>query len=287
MYILLINFMSSYFPIPNNFSISKLENIFVKCSVQLFNYPNNVTNNALNSSNKKKDIFFSLYELNNYRWIKRKDKKCEFGESCLFDREKLDIDPSHSALVIPSENKNNPNKINILPKPYSLRVDKSPINERASYNFKLKDVSSSYQGEFPYELSLSSKTFFSSDILRTDLDKDTKTYVILMNLNRSSKLKKIHELDIYSSKNGDLLKKFFVKTNSFNSFLLPKSNLNKQKDNLFLSCKTTSFIPIYINIKTSKTSFEISAEHTHPPHELFLGAERFKIASRLRNNWLF
>ena len=53
-----------------------------------------------------------------------------------------------------------------------------------------------------------------------------------------------------------------------------------------MSCKTASFIPIFINIKVENDLYEISVEHTHPPHELFLGAERFKILSRLRNNWI-
>ena len=40
------------------------------------------------------------------------------------------------------------------------------------------------------------------------------------------------------------------------------------------------------NINLAKEFLEISVEHTHPPHELFFGEDRFKILSRLRDNWL-
>ena len=44
-----------------------------------------------------------------------------------------------------------------------------------------------------------------------------------MNLNRSSKIKKEHEVNIYSSKTGKVIKQYFVTNNSFNAYLLPKN----------------------------------------------------------------
>tara|TARA_Y100000589_G_scaffold274116_1_gene267773 strand:+ start:489 stop:1328 length:840 start_codon:yes stop_codon:yes gene_type:complete len=277
--------MSSYFPIPSNFSISNENNLFVKSAVKVFNFPNNASLKSLNGLYKKKDIYFSLYFLENFEWVKIFDKKCEFEECCEFKRENLDINNS-TALIIPAKNKLNPDRTNILPKPYSLRLDKSPINERAEYTFSINKISTSYQGEFPYELANPGKSFFSTDILRTDFDNDSKTFFLLMNLNKSAKDKREHELNIFTAKKQKLIHKYLVKTNSFDSYLLPKYNSLKNNDNLFLSCKTTSFIPIFITIKFNKEILEISAEHTHPPHELFLGAERFKILSSLKNNWI-
>jgi len=278
--------MSSYFPIPNNFLVSSRDKTHVKCSLKLFNYPNNVSSKAINNSFKKKDIFFSIYKLKDYKWIKISDKKCEYGESCEFKREDLDLTPKCTAVIIPSPNTNNPYETEYLPKPYSLRVDKSPINERASYNFHLKNVSTSYQGEYPFELSKYGKTFFASDILRNDFIKESKTYVILMNIDRSSKLRNDHQLDILSFKTGKIIQKYFVKTNSLNAYLLPKKKSTNKLDHFFLRCKTTSFIPIFINVNLDSNHFEISAEHTHPPHELFLGEDRFKVVTLLKKNWL-
>ena len=278
--------MSSYFPIPKNFSLNfKKKDLIVKSSINVFNFPNNYASNLL-SKNNKKDIFFTLYKLENYKWIKVHDYPCEYGESLHIKRENLDIDPENTALIIPSSTKNNPFKTDILPKPITLRIDKSPINERASYNFKLKESTTTYQGELPYQLAKSSRSFFSSDILRLDLDKKSKGFFMLMNIHISAKERKIHELFIYNSKSRKILKKYSVKSNSFDVYNWPKIDDLKNHANLFMSCKTMSCIPIFINTKVDKDLYEISVEHTHPPHELFLGEERFKILSRLRNNWI-
>ena len=278
--------MSSYFPIPKNFSFNfENEDLEVKSSINVFNFPNNYASNLL-SINRKKDIFFSLYKLEDYTWIKVNDYPCDYGESLNIERENLDIDPGNTAVIIPSSNKNNPFKTDILPKPITLRIDKSPINERASYNFTLKDSTTTYQGELPYELAKSSRSFFSSDILRLDFDKKTKGFFMLMNIHISAKERKIHELFIYNSNGRKILKKYSVNSNSFDVYNWPKIDNLKNHENLFMSCNTMSCIPIFINTKVYNNSYEISVEHTHPPHELFLGEERFKILSKLRNNWI-
>lgn len=278
--------MSSYFPIPSDFSIN-IENkkLNVYSSINLFNFPNNSTSKAL-EENDKKDIFYSLYKLEDLQWIKLIDYPCAYGESLLIKRDNLDLEPDKTLIIIPSLNKDNPFKTNILPKPNTLRIDNAPVNERASYNFTLKKSKSTYLGELPYELAKSNKSFFSSDILRLDNDEKTKSFFMLMNINLSSQEKKIHELFIYNSRDNKIIQKYFIKSNSFDVYQLPKINNIKNHENLFMSCKTASFIPIFINIKVENDLYEISVEHTHPPHELFLGAERFKILSRLRNNWI-
>ena len=129
--------MSSYFPIPRNFSFNfKNKEFLVKSSIDVFNFPNNITSKSLIESNKK-DIFFSLYKIKDFKWIKVYDYPCLYGECLSIKRENLDIDPESTALLIPSLDKNNPFKTDTLPKPITLRIDKSPVNERASYNFTL------------------------------------------------------------------------------------------------------------------------------------------------------
>ena len=192
--------MSSYFPIPNDFSINfKNKKLNVYSSINLFNFPNNSTSKALNG-NDKKDIFYSLYKLEDFQWIKVFDYLCEYGESLLLERNNLDLEKEKTLIIIPSLTKNNPSKTNILPPPNSLRIDNSPVNERASYNFTLGKSKSTYLGELPYELAKSNKSFFSSDILRLDNDEKTKSFFMLMNINISSQEKKIHELFIYNSR---------------------------------------------------------------------------------------
>ena len=278
--------MSSYFPIPNDFIINfKNKKLKVYSSINLFNFPNNSSSKALKES-EKKDIFYSLYKLEDYKWIKVSDYICKYGDSLLIERSNLDLEPEKTLIIIPSLNKNNPFKTEILPKPCTIRIDKSPVNERASYNFTLGKSKSTYLGELPYELAKSNKSFFASDILRLDNNEKTKSFFMLMNIHISSKENKIHELFIYNSKDNKLIKKYYIKSNSFDVYQLPKISNIKNHENLFMSCNTTSFIPIFINTKVDNDFYEISVEHTHPPHELFLGAERFKILSRIRRNWI-
>ena len=73
--------------------------------------------------------------------------KLQVGEEFIFKRLK---------------DKDNPFKTDTLPMPITLRIDKSPVNERASYNFSLNYSTSTYLGELPYELAKSNKTFLSS-----------------------------------------------------------------------------------------------------------------------------
>lgn len=278
--------MSSYFPVPRDFSINfKNKEVNVYSSINLFNFPNNSTSKAL-LKNDKKDIFFSLYKLEDYQWIKVSDHLCEYGDSLLIKRDDIDIEPENTLIIIPSSNNNNPSKTNILPHPHTLRIDNSPVNERASYNFTLGESKTSYLGELPYELAKSNKSFFSSDILRLDADEKTKCFFMLMNIHVSSKENKIHELFIFNSTDRKIIQKYFIKSNSFDVYSLPKVDNIENYGNLFMSCKTASFIPIFITAKVEKNLYEISVEHTHPPHELFLGVERFNILSRLRNNWI-
>ena len=150
------------------------------------------------------------------------------------------------AVIVPSKDCKNESKTDLLPKPYSLRIDKAPVNERASYNFSINGVSSSYQGELPFELSNKGSSFFSNDVLRLDVLKEDKCFLKLMNVSRDAKRKGDHNLNILNSENGEIIKKFIVKSNSFEAFYLPiKKNIIKNKT-LILTCSTASFIPIFM-----------------------------------------
>ena len=278
-------FMSSYFPIPNNIDLNSEKGLIIKSSIKVFNYPNNASLKALNKA-KKEDIFFSLYCLIKDQWVKVFDQLCEYGSFKEFTKETLDIPKKTLAVIVPSKDCKNESKTDLLPKPYSLRIDKAPINERASYNFSINGVSSCYQGELPFELSVKGSSFFSNDILRLDISDEDKCFLKLMNISRNAKQKGEHTLKIINSEKGEILKSFKVKTNTFDAYYLPiKKNIVKNKT-LILTCSTASFIPIFISVRFKNKKFEINVEHTHPPHELFLGAERFKMLNKLKSNWL-
>ena len=76
-------------------------------------------------------------------------------------------------LLVPQKSNNFPKAPKNLPKPDSLRIDKSPVAERCSLNFSFKNSITSYQGEYPFEMALLKKSsFFSFDGLKQSSNKD-------------------------------------------------------------------------------------------------------------------
>ena len=282
--------MTSYFPLPEDFSLDKNQNISVEGSVTIHNYINNASLKSLKNLDDKKDIYCSLYYLKYPEWVKISDTLCVHDQFIEFKRSQIDIPENSMAVIVNSLNKANPEKTKYLPKPFSLRIDKSPIDIRASYNFKLQNTICSYQGEFPEILvNLRKTTLLSFDYLRLDDNSYKESWVMMMNLNSNAQNNSLHEIKFFDPKNNQYLQSIMARSNSFCAYKLPDINLKSQsnsKINLFLSCKTAGFIPIFINTSITLTKSEIDVEHTHPPHEMFVGYNRNEAVKRLRNIWL-
>ena len=175
--------MSSYYPIPNDYKLPNHRNLIIRSSITLFNYPNNSL--LKNKDKYKKNIFFYIYYLINNKWKKCEQKICKYGEKVEIKRKQLNIPEDTFAVVVPSFNKDNPDELSILTKPSSTRMDRCPIAERASYNFSINELTTSFQGEFPFTLAnLKKSSFFSFDSLRVDRLINTETFLILINLDR-------------------------------------------------------------------------------------------------------
>ena len=194
-------------------------NLFVESSITVFNYPNNSLLRNLKKNHH--DLFYYVYFLNNQKWVKCYQKLCKYGDYLEIKRSELDIPENMFAVAIPSFSKLKPDKLDMLFKPSSIRNDKCPVAERASYNFFINDSRTSYQGEFPYELALDKKySFFSFDSLRLDHNKNSKSFVVLINLNKDAKKSKYHKVNFYKSSNKYLLKELHIKTNSIRNICL-------------------------------------------------------------------
>ena len=279
--------MSSYFPIPNNFEISSNNDLIIESSITVLNYPNN---SLLRNINKKKDkIYYYVYFLNNDKWLKCYQKECLYGKHLEIKRSDLDIPKEMFAVAIPSFNKNQKDELDILFKPSSTRNDICPVAERASYNFHINNSITSFQGEYPYELALDKKySFFSFDSLRLDKNLNSKTFLILINLNKDSKKKDFHKVYFYKSSDKSLLKEIIVQSNSINNICLTdiSEHNNSIIDPTFISCSTTTFIPIYVTIQGENNCYQISVEHTHPPSEMFWGETKYKSLEKLKSHWV-
>jgi len=278
--------MSCYFPIPYNYSLDDISEYNIKSSITLLNYP---TNFSLVSKKliKKRDIFYSLYFLRNLKWIKLVDYKCEFGENLVIERQNLDIPNDSMAVVVPSINKNNPTITRFLPKPLSLRIDKSKVEERCCYNFKIGGSTTSYHGDFPYSMSkLNKGSLLSFDNLKKDNQKNIYSLLLLMHLSNDAENNSSHWIDFFNIQKNKVIKKLELKTNSFNSYDL--SQISKTINSIIsIRSKTTACIPIYLNISTLNNKFEIDVEHTHPPSALFYNNGNRNLGNKiLKKIWL-
>ena len=279
--------MSSYYPLPNNYELSNNDDLVIKSSLTVFNYPNNSL--LKNVDKHKKNIFFYIYYLINKKWKKCEQKICKFGEKLEIKREDLSIPEDAFAVVVPSFNNNSPDETSILIKPSSTRSDKCPVAERASYNFSLKNLTTSYQGEFPFSLAnLKKSSFFSFDALRVDGLQNSETYLILINLDREAKNLNSNKLNFYLAKSRKIIKEVDVKTNSCEYIKLPKfhDHNDSHYEPIFISCSSSTFIPLYLTINLEPDNLEICIEHTHPPSEIFWGDQKYKFLKILKSNWI-
>ena len=281
--------MSSYFPLlPNFYSIK--HNTLIDTSISLANFPNNILmgNHSFNKD-KTKPIFYYIYYLDNNIWNKFSSIKCEYGELIEIKRSSIEISNQKVVVILPSHSKDLPEKSRCLPTPISLKKDNSLVADRCSYNFFIEKFISSYQGEYPYRLATSEKgSFFSFDSLNLS-DKEIESYLYLVNININSKQNIKDQLYFYNQNKKKLIKKVDVMSNTISILNMNDISLLKdsEEDLTLITCKSISFIPIFINILKTNSEFQISVEHTHPPTEFFWGKEKFKAANKLKREWTF
>jgi len=278
--------MSSYFPIPPNFPFDSSNNKFIKSSITLINYPTNFLKKNFSNINKN-DLYFSIYTIENNIWRKVNVYKCSFGETIELSRDKISLDDERLLIAVPSIDKNNLEECTELPKPYSNRLDKSGIAERASLNFKIDNSCASYQGEYPYKMTTLEKgTFSTFDNLRLDIDNLSKTFLLTMNINRYPTKRGPNLVEIYDPETNETTQNFIIESNSFKSNVLEKTNFSYSSQSLrVISCHTSVFIPLFLSCKIHDNLVNITVEHTHPPGSFFWG-EKLEARKIIKQNWV-
>ena len=281
--------MSSYFPLLPNLSSNKFD-ILVKSSLSLANYPNNILKeNHISKNNENKAIFYYVYYLENNVWKKYSKIKCEYGELVEIKRSEINISNNSSIVVIPSKIESLPSETRILPTPINLKKDNSFVADRCSFNFFIDNYVSSFQGEYPFNLATAKKgSFFSFDSLNLGQE-NIDCYLFLLNINTDARTNESDEICFYDPEENNLIKKIKVFKNTYN--IINMNNINLLKESIdkltFITSDSTTFIPIFLNIKKNESEFQLSVEHTHPPTELFWGKEKLKAAIRLKKNWIY
>lgn len=166
-----------------------------------------------------------------------------------------------------------------LPKPLGRKIDLSPVNERAAISFTKANAFSSYQGEFPYQMSRIKGTFLAFDSLMKDKNKDIKTKIVFINI-YSDKLAEKQSFTLNVAKTNTK-EKIISKKYVHNSAGIIDMKTTNNTEVCFYS-KDTLGIPIFISYDNVDY---ISVEHTHPPSEYFWN-NKFKGQQILKKNWL-
>ena len=278
--------MSSYFPIPPTIKVEELS-LEIQGSTTFLNIPNNRLKNSIFGRSYNQVIYLGLYSLEKYNWSLIKVFKTLPYEFTQVDRKDFDCHSNQMLILVPQKINNFPKSPKKLPKPDSLRIDRSPIAERCSLNFSFKNSTTSYQGEYPYEMALLTKSsFFSFDAIKQTSKKDKViNFIVYMNINVDSDLKEEVILNVFKPSNRFLKKDFVARRNSFTIHRIQEEKAGEQISSVcFYTSENCSFIPITLslNLKTN----QLSAEHTHPPSELFYGLNKIDGVRLLKKTWL-
>ena len=281
--------MSSYFPLLPSISLNR-SNKEVTSSTTLLNIANN-----LKESNRSKEHFKSIY-FGTYKhevsiWKLVSIQECKYGEFC--DVKRNSINASQDKMVVSLFRFENsfPKSCRILPKPDSLRVDSSPVAERGSLNYHLESATTTYQGEYPYEMAnLDKGTFWSFDAVKENIFKNdhVNSFLVLMNINRNSEKQNKVNLEIYNPHQKDKILNWEARQNSFTVINLKEINKALQSEHIqktfFIQSEACTFIPMILSVDSKNN--QLSFEHTHPPSELFWGRDKFKVTDLIKKRWI-
>ena len=218
-------------------------------------------------------------------WVKVDERI--FGRSTFlsFSSKDYNLNDGEIAVVVPVSIGTKLNQFtNTLPPPIPKKFDRSPVNDRGMIRFVRDGSQSSYQGEYPHQMSSRTKgSLISFGALLSGQPKFTHTKIILINLCSSLLLKKekfkCHLSSVLTKNNLQ------VRDYTHNSCAIFEVDHSLISEEIVLSSHQTNGIPLFISYNPKIKNSMISVEHSHPPSEYFfdnpnLGNKTFK------NIWL-
>ncbi len=204
-------------------------------------------------------------------WVKVDERI--FGRSTFlsFSSKDYNLNDGEIAVVVPVSIGTKLNQFTkTLPPPISRKLDRSPVNERGMIRFVRDGNQSSYQGEYPHQMSSRTKgSMISFGTLLSGQPNFTHTKIILINICSSLLLKK----EKFKCHLSSVLTKNNLKVRDYthNSCAIFEVDHSLISEELVLSSHQTNGIPIYISYNPDIKCSMISVEHTHPPSEYFFG----------------
>ncbi len=279
--------MSSYFPLLPCIKGSNPKQI-INGSTTFLNVPNNLRKSNY-SKLERSPVFFATYKHESGAWKRLSVNECSYGEFVEVRRKELDVKDCQMVVSLAQYKDLFPSSTRYLPPPISLRIDSSPIAERASLNFHLDNASTTFQGEYPFSMSCLKKgSLWSFDALKESKGKNTKSYLVLMNINRDAQVCSDVDIEIYNPSDPKVKSSWIARQNSFTIIDFDSVHeriVSKQSSEvLFIQCRSCTFIPMILNVDI--ISKQLSLEHTHPPSELLWGKEKFELIRLIKAKWL-
>ena len=279
--------MTAYFPLLPNIADQHLTEE-VLASTDFINYPNNHRKSSLKSPTDNA-FFLATYKHENNQWKLISLDECKRGGFSRLSRNSMNLSNNQMVVSVARPGNDFEEQCRYLPKPGSLRIDSSPVAERASLNLHFKHCSSSYQGEYPFQMSCAARgSLWSCDILKETESEACESFLILMNVNRDAQVNSKVTLEFYDPNHKEEKLYYSARQNSFTvinlreiSCLRPKGDASST---LFFQCRSSLFIPMILNVNTK--TFQLALEHTHPPAELFWGGEKMEAVKSVKKRWL-
>ena len=146
-------------------------------------------------------------------------------------------------------------------------------------NLKLKLINggfSSYQSEYPYEMTKKRGSILSS--INNLVNKNAEqNYICIKNI-FFEPINEQFKGFLINYKNKKVIEEFDLLTNKTNIIELKGSQIN---DETYLFTDKFLGIPLYISCHNGHISFE----HTHPPHEYILSQNRFEKVAELKKKF--
>ena len=133
---------------------------------------------------------------------------------------------------------------------------------------------SSYQSEYPFEMTLKNGNIFSS--VSTLLNNEAEeNYILFRNIFHKPRIERFN-IYFINIKTEKILKIEDAYSNTSNLIFVDKDLINKD---VYIFSDSFLGIPIFI----SKNRNHLSMEHTHPPHHYILSDNKFKIIRQIKN----
>ncbi len=277
--------MRAYFPLPPSIEIEGIQEKIIG-SLTFLNYPNNRLKPLFSENKYKQNVFLGIYSFNNHNWNLLGVEECKPLDFLEISRNQFDVGCNQMVVAVLKKT-NNFNKVSkTLPEPDSLKIDNSTVEQRVSMNFSFYRSVTSYQGDYPFNMSkLKKGSLFTFDFLKESRNSFTKNFVILMNISQNFSHSEPEKVKIFNPSNKADFKYLKAFRNSFNIFETQKyEKILCSEKCIFFTSETCSFIPIMLSVNLKNN--QLSVEHTHPPSEYFFGPQKLEFMNLLKKVWI-